>query len=102
MDELHASSVPLVDKDNGSNAIILPTKTTSTSSSSTSTSTAVLYKSCNNSTTIEETTTTGVTTKEDGSGIVNAKSEPVPLLNQLQALPLQKTNDLKQSNANYG
>ncbi|KAH8360971.1 hypothetical protein KR093_001745 [Drosophila rubida] len=86
MDGTHASTAPLVDKENGSSACasasILPAKTASTTSS------AVHYKSSNNS-----TTTTG-----DAPGPASAKGEPVPLLHQLQALPLQKTtNDLKQS-----
>ncbi|XP_060651547.1 ATP-binding cassette sub-family G member 1 isoform X1 [Drosophila nasuta] len=102
MDDMHASNVPLVDKENGSSAIILPAKTSSTSTS-TSTSSAVHYKSCNNSTTTTTPAVAGATATGELSGTVNAKSEPVPLLNQLQALPLQKTtNDLKHSNANYG
>ncbi|KAM8718183.1 hypothetical protein ACLKA7_004831 [Drosophila subpalustris] len=97
MDELHASNVPLVDKENGSSsAVILPTKTASTlTSTSTSKSPSVLYKSCNNSTTIVETGEQGSGSAAGGA----AKSEPVPLLNQLQKTT---TNDLKQSNTNYG
>ncbi|XP_068141608.1 ATP-binding cassette sub-family G member 4 isoform X1 [Drosophila tropicalis] len=72
--------VPLMDTSakgsNPSAAIIVPAGGTTVPQNQT-----VLYKSSNNSTTISPT------------------SEPVPLLNQLQALPLQKmSNDLKQCN----
>lgn len=127
MDELLDSNVPLVDKDSGCSAVILPAcKATTSTSSSASASTAastlaplsvVHYKSSNISpatSTTEATTATTASTailasaadplpaSQQGSSTGTSSSEPVPLLNQLQSLPLQKPNDLKQCNALCG
>lgn len=116
MDELLDSNAPLVDKDSGCSAVILPackaTTSTATSTSASATSTlaplsVVHYKSSNISpaTATTEATTTApasLPASQQGSSTATSSSEPVPLLNQLQSLPLQKPNDLKQCNALYG
>lgn len=96
MDELHASNAPLVDKESGSCAVILPAQTMSPLN-------AVHYKTSNNSGTTTSTAegvgvTAALPTCQQGSGAETSASP----LTQLQALPLQKTNDLKQCNAVYG
>lgn len=94
MEDPHASNVPLVDKESSSSAVILPAQTLLSS---------VHYRSCNNSTNTETTaTTTGSQQGADSANATSKAAEPVPLLHQLQTLPLQKPNDLKQCNANYG
>ncbi|XP_023166116.1 ATP-binding cassette sub-family G member 1 isoform X1 [Drosophila hydei] len=111
MDELLASNDPLVDKDSGCSAVILPASKATTTSEATSAPLSVVhYKSSNISPTTAATTTEATVTtttapaSQQGSSTATAtaNSEPVPLLNQLQALPLQKPNDLKQCNALYG
>ncbi|XP_016977586.1 ATP-binding cassette sub-family G member 4 isoform X1 [Drosophila rhopaloa] len=84
MNELQASSVPLVDKCS-SHAVILPaTKSPNKVSDSAATTApnAVLYTSG----------TMSLSTLSTGSSNPNPKQEPVPLLNQLKL-----TNDLKQT-----
>lgn len=94
MEDPHASNVPLVEKESSSSAVILPAQTLLSS---------VHYRSCNNSTNTKTTATTTRSQQEADSASATAKAaEPVPLLHQLQTLPLQKPNDLKQCNANYG
>lgn len=98
MEDPHASNVPLVEKESSSSAVILPAQTLLSS---------VHYRSCNNSTNTNTETTATTTGSQQGADIANATAtakaaEPVPLLHQLQTLPLQKPNDLKQCNANYG
>lgn len=89
MEDPLASNVPLVNKNNSSSAIILPAQTLISS---------VQYRTCNNTDT-PTTTTTGI---QQGADTINVKVEPIPPLHQLQTLPTQKPNDLKQCNANYG
>ncbi|TDG46687.1 hypothetical protein AWZ03_006867 [Drosophila navojoa] len=122
MDELLDSNVPLVDKDSGCSAVILPAcKTTTLASTAASTLeplSVVHYKSSNISPATSTTDATEATTattastaisapallpaSQQGPSTAKSSSEPVPLLNQLQSLPLQKPNDLKQCNALYG
>lgn len=90
MEDPHASNVPLVEKESSSSAVILPAQTLLSS---------VHYRSCNNST---NTKTTATTTRSQQEADSASATVPVPLLHQLQTLPLQKPNDLKQCNANYG
>lgn len=89
MEDTHASNIPLVNNENSSSAVILPAQTLLSS---------VQYKNCNNTDTLTPTET-GI---QQGADTANVKVEPVPLLHQLQTLPIQKSNDLKQWNGNYG
>lgn len=92
MEDPLASNVPLVNKNNSSSAVILPAQTHISS---------VQYRTCNNSNSTDTptTTTTGI---QEGADTINVKVEPILPLHQLQTLPIQKPNDLKQCNVNYG
>ncbi|XP_020799090.1 ATP-binding cassette sub-family G member 4 isoform X1 [Drosophila serrata] len=90
MNELQASSVPLVDKCS-SHAVILPAAKSpnkvSDSAATTTKPNAVLYTSSGN------LITTTIASNPGNSSNSSKQQEPVPLLNQLKL-----TNDLKQSN----